>query len=186
MTSHHIVFSGETSKGTSVIIRYPLKEDLHEMWDVINELSQERTFITYQGEKISLQDEEEYLSSQLDKMLKGKTVQLLAFCDDVLVGVSSIDFLDRVEQHTGVFGITVIKSFRGKGIGALLMREVFRETAKVRPSLEIVTLWVFANNNLAIRMYEGFGFQEYGRLPRGIKLEHGYVDRISMYKSLKE
>jgi RimJ/RimL family protein N-acetyltransferase len=47
-------------------------------------------------------------------------------------------------------------------------------------------LYVFSNNAFAIKMYERAGFLEYGRLPRGVKLEHGYVDRISMYKPLKE
>jgi ribosomal protein S18 acetylase RimI-like enzyme len=149
---------------------------------MINALSQERTFIMYQGEEVSLRDEEAYLSSQLDKIRKGKTIQLLAFCEDVLVGIASVDFQDKVERHIGVFGISVIEACRSKGIGTQLMKEVFREAARVQPSLEILILWVFANNKLAIKLYEKFGFREYGRLPRGIKLEHGYVDHIAMYK----
>ena len=186
MTSPDIVFSGMTTKGVPVVIRYPKKDDLLEMWGMINELSKERTFIMYQGEEISLQDESEYLSSQLEKIEKRRSVQLLAFCDDLLVGIASVDFKDKIERHIGVFGVSVIKAFRGKGIGTQLMREVFCEAIRIQPGLEIMILWVFANNPLAITMYERFGFREYGRLPRGIKFEHGYVDRISMYKSLKE
>jgi ribosomal protein S18 acetylase RimI-like enzyme len=186
MTSPDIVFSGMTTKGVPIVIRYPKQEDLLEMWRMINELSQERTFIMYQGEEISLQEEREYLTSQLDKIQKKKSIQLVAFCDGVLAGITSIDFLEKIERHTGVFGVSVLKAFRGQGIGTQLMKEVFSEAVRVRPSLEIMILWVFSNNELAIRMYEHFGFREYGRLPHGVKLEHGYVDRISMYKSLKK
>lgn len=186
MSQSDMVFSGTTTKGVSIVIRYPRQEDLTCMWHMINELSQERTYIIYQGEDISMQEERKYLSSQLDKIHKKRTVQLLAFCDNVLAGIASVDFLDKIERHIGVFGVSVVKAFRGQGIGSELMREVFQEATTVNKDLEMMILWVFSTNTRAIQMYQRFGFQEYGRLPNGVKLEHGYVDRVAMYKSLKD
>ena len=48
-----------------------------------------------------------------------------------------------------------------------------------------IELEVAADNERAIRLYERFGFKEYGRCPRALKRENGYADEIGMVKILK-
>ncbi|MBI4009334.1 GNAT family N-acetyltransferase [Candidatus Roizmanbacteria bacterium] len=185
MEEGKIVFEGKSDKGKNIIIRYPTKTDLKAMWEYINTLSKERTYITFQGEKLTLEEEEKFLKTHLEKISKNQAVLLLVFHEGKLIGNSGIDLKERVEKHIGVFGITIAKGFRGEGIGVKLMELVISEAEKNLPNLEIITLGVFASNDVAKEMYKKFGFVEYGNLPKGLKLENGYVDHIYMYKTTK-
>jgi len=169
---------------SKVLIRYPKPSDIQAMCDYINSLSQEQTFIRFQGEKISLEEETAYLNSQLEKIKKKRAVLLLAFVGDELVGVSGIDLRDKIESHEGIFGISIAKDHRGQGIGKMLMQETLTAATKELTDLKIITLGVFANNNLALKMYQQFGFKEYGRLPGGVKYKNSYVDHVFMYREV--
>ena len=181
-----IIYQGKTKKGLPITVRYLSKDDIQKMWKLINALSQERTFITYQGEKITLIEEAKYLKSKLEKIAEKKCIQLMAFSDNKLLGTANIDMKDKVARHIGNFGIIIAKKYRGQGIGKLLMKLALDEAVKNIPDLEIVVLQVFANNSLAHKMYKKFGFVDYGRLPNGIKLEEGYRDDIFMFKNVKK
>lgn len=172
----------KTSKGKNIIIRYPQMGDMEAMWRYINILSKEKTFLRFQGEEITLEEEKQFLTSQLEKIAKKQAILLLAFHDDKLVGVAGIDMQDKVESHTGLFGISVLKEYRGEGIGSLLTKYCLDEAKKNIPELEIITLCVFSTNQAGLEMYKKEGFIEYGRLPKGIKLDDKYVDHIQMYK----
>lgn len=182
MNKGKIVFTGQSEKGKEIIIRYPQDGDAQLMQQYINIISKERTFISFQGEEISLEDETSFLNSQLGKIEKGKAVLLLVISDGKVVGISGLEMGQRIERHIGIFGISVAKDFRGEGIGSQLMELVMSEANQNIPELEIVTLGVFANNPLAKEMYTKFGFVEYGILPQGIILEQGHQDHIFMYK----
>ena len=177
-----IVHKGRLASGLHIVVRYPRTSDVEDMWKYINILSKEKTYITYQGEKISLKHEKEYLKGQLEKIEKKECAQLLLFTGKKLAGISSIDLGGRIEAHIGVFGITILKEFRGLGLGKLLMKLVLNEAKKL-PKLKIVTLQVFAENGKAAKMYKDFGFIEYGRLPKGNQYRGRFVDDILMYKS---
>lgn len=180
-----VVFKGRIQTDEEIIIRYPTKEDLNSMWEYINTLSQERTFIRYQGEKISLDEEEKYLNLLLEKIAKKEAVQLLVICEGKIVGVSDVEMQDKTAKHLGIFGITVAKDFRGRGIGTKLMETVINEAERNINKLEIIILEVFANNDLAKDLYKRFGFLQYGMLPNGVRLEKGYQDRVFMYRVVK-
>ena len=143
----------EIIDGLSVSIRYPESGDTKIMCDYINELSKEKTYITWQGEEISLEHEEKYLKGQLEKIKKNETVQLLLFVNGELSGISAIDLGERVKSHIGVFGITITQKYRGKGLGKLLMKLTLEEALNNLPKLKIITLEVFAENEKAIKMY---------------------------------
>ena len=185
MEEGKIVFKGKSDNGKEIIIRYPAKKDLKAMWEYINTLSKERTYITFQGEEVSLKEEEKFLESYLEKISKNKAIMLLAFYEGRLIGNSGIELKDKIEKHIGIFGITVAVGFRGEGIGSKLMELVLKEAKNNLPDLEIITLGVFGSNDLAKEMYQRFGFLEYGNLPNGVKLENGYVDYSYMYKTTK-
>ncbi len=172
----------EKLKIGSVILRYPKKTDLKLLYRYINKLSRERTFIIVQGERISLKQEKRYLDNQLQKIKEGKAVQLVVFVNNELVGNSQISLRGAIERHIGGFSISIAKKFRGQGLGKLLMKSVIAEAKKHLRGLEIIVLSVFADNEIAKKMYKKFGFRSYGMLPQGIKLEKGYANYIYMYK----
>ncbi len=167
-------------------IRAPKKEDLEIMLDYINELSKEKTFIRFQGEEVSKEEEENYLNSQLEKIKNHQAVQLLLLVDGNLAGLSGINLGEKIEKHLGLFGITIKKEFRGQGLGSKLMQAVIDEAIKNLPDLEIIILACYGENTLAKQMYEKFGFKQYGNLPKGIKRESGYSNHILMYKVVND
>lgn len=179
-----IVFQGKTSKNNSIIVRYPKSSDAKAMHEYINTLSKERTFIRFQGEEISFNEETKFLKKQLQKITKNMSVQLLVFSNENLIGISGIEMGEKIDKHNGIFGISIAKDYRKEGIGSLLMKLVIDEAIKNMPQMEIITLGVFGNNHIAKKMYDEFGFREYGNLPNGVKLPDGYVDHIYMYKKI--
>ncbi len=180
-----IVYQGKTKTGKEIIIRYPQIGDEKEMWRYINELSKEKTFVRFQGEEILFEDEKKYLSSLLKQIEEKKSITLLVFWSEKLVAISGINMRDKTEKHVGVFGISVAKGFRGEGIGKVLMERLFKEAKKAIPQLKIVTLEVYQKNSIAKRIYEGFGFKEYGLLPNGIMRDNAFEDAILMYKNVR-
>ncbi len=178
------VFEGDSSKGNSFLIRYPTMDDVQAMQNFINELSREQTFITYQGEQVTLEAEKEYLNKQLKRIDENKTVQLLVFSKDKLIGLCTVDLAERTSSHQGVLGIMVVKDFRGEGIGRKLMETALLEAKKNLGGLKLVTLGVFGCNISARGMYEKLGFKEYGSLPKGVLYKGQYVDHVYMYKEV--
>lgn len=65
MVDGKIVFQGQTKTGKNIIIRYPLMSDVNQMRDFMNTVSKEQTFIRFQGEQLSLEEEENYLKGQI-------------------------------------------------------------------------------------------------------------------------
>jgi len=178
------VYKGITKKGNEIIIRYPNKTDATEMLGYINTLSKEQTFILFQGEQLTLKEESRYLTSLLKKMKKGLVVTLLVFHDKTLIGVSGVEMKEKAEKHVGSLGISVANTFRGEGIGKILMELTLEEAKKNLPNLQITTLGCFADNIVAYAMYKKFGFMEYGKLPKGLLHKGSPEDHIYMYKEM--
>jgi RimJ/RimL family protein N-acetyltransferase len=186
MQAGKIIFEGVTAKGLHVVLRHPRHGDAPALLDFINTLSREQTYILFQGEQLTLKDEESYLESRLAVIAAGTGVQLLAFADGQLAGNAGIDRKWGTNRHTGELGISVAHAFRGQGVGELLMKVILDEANRQIQELEIVTLEVFGNNPVAINLYQKVGFIEFGRLPGG-RLHRGeYVDNIYMYRRLRD
>lgn len=180
-----IVFQGKSGKGKKILIRYIQKGDAGKMLDYINTLSKEQTFLRFQGEQLTIEEEERFLDGQLQKLHKNQAVHLLVFSDQELIGTASVTMLDKTDSHVGLFGISLGKGYRGEGIGKLLMKITLKEAEDKMPQLRLVTLYVFGDNILAQGMYKKFGFIEYGRLPEGSYRNGKYSDLISMFKKVR-
>jgi RimJ/RimL family protein N-acetyltransferase len=187
MTSEgKIVFEGKTGKGFDVMLRYPMRGDAPALLDFINTLSREQTYIMFQGEQITPEEEERYLEGRLAAIGGGTGVQLLAFCNGLLAGNAGVDMQWGSNRHIGVLGISVAQAFRGQGVGELLMNAIINQAVTHLASLKIVTLTVFGNNTVAMNLYAKVGFVEFGRLPGG-RLHRGqYVDDVHMYRRVRE
>lgn len=187
MNEGKIVFKGKSKKGNEIVIRYIQKGDAELMWEYINTLSKEKTYIMFQGKKISLTEERKYLKEQLRKLRNKETVQLLAFCKHKLIGVSDVIMGDEKTSmpHIGIFGLTIAKDFRGEGIGKILMENVIQEAINNISKLKMLKLTVFDNNHVAKKLYKQSGFMEYGLLPDGLLSKGEYIDEVFMYKIIK-
>lgn len=183
MLEGSVVFEGN-HKGTDILIRHVQRDDVERLLHFINTLSAEQTFITFQGEEVTLEEESRYVEGFIQKAEDHRAVKLLVFHGAELIGVADIYTKEKVESHIGVFGITLAKQWRRKGIGGLLMKTVFDEAKKNITGLKMVTLGVFGTNCFARDMYKKMGFKEYGLLPGGIQHKGDLVDHIYMYKQV--
>ena len=174
----------KTKTGKEITIRYPRKSDAEEMWRYINELSKEKTFVRFQGEEVSFEDESKYLETMLKRIEEKKSVTLMAFFGEEIIGITDINMMEKTEKHIGVFGISVAKDYRNDGVGKILMEKVIEEAKKNIEELKIIILEVYAKNSIAKRVYEGFGFKQYGLLPEGIIRDEGFDDALFMYKKI--
>lgn len=162
-------------------IRYLKKSDTKALHKYINQLSKEKTFIAYQGENISLKEEQKFVSDTIKKIKLKQKMYLVLVVNDQIIGECSIELKDKIFSHIGIFGITIAKKYRGKGWGKLLIDQAIKQAKKNLIDLKIITLQVFSNNNIGFKMYQRKGFKQYGMLPKGIKHKDKYVDDIKMY-----
>lgn len=85
-------------------------------------------------------------------------------------------------SHQCLFAIIVDEAYRGKGVGTLLLKELM-DLAKNRFSIRLLHLEVYEGNP-AMRLYQKFGFTEYGRQRRFIKENGEYLSKVLMQKRL--
>lgn len=86
----------------------------------------------------------------------------------------------RRARHAGQFGLLVVDSWRGVGLGRVLI-EVLIEWARTHAEIEKICLGVFHTNPLAYGLYQRMGFIEEGRQRGHFKLEDGTrIDEILM------
>lgn len=184
MKPGEIIFEGRTQKGQPVAIRYVQAGDLAALLKYINTISRERTYIRFQGERQTLKEEREWLTGVLAKIKNKKTVSLVAVSAGKIIGMSGLTQKDKSESHVADFGITVARGFRNQGVGSLLIKHVLSQAAKNLTGLKIVELRVFGNNPVARRLYQKFGFREFGILPQGSRHREKLVDLVYMYRTL--
>ncbi len=184
MTHGKIIFQGETENGNGFVIRYPKSDDVRMLHRYINTLSKEQTYVTFQGETISLKKEQEFLDYQLKRIGQKLAMLLLLDVDGLVAGVGGIDLKDHTSSHVGLMTISLAKEFRGKGIGGLFLDKLIEEAKINLTDMKLITLSVFAVNTAAINLYQRFGFIEYGRLPGGIFYKGEFVDQIEMCKEV--
>lgn len=89
----------------------------------------------------------------------------------------------RKLAHQCEFGIIVSNKYRNQGIGSDLIKNLIH-LGKSYFKIELLHLQVYAQNP-AIRLYERFGFKEFGRQNEWIKeRDNTYVPRIFMEKQI--
>lgn len=108
---------------------------------------------------------------------------LTALWDGVPCGIANL-YIQPYEKlaHQCLFAIIVDEKYRGRGVGAKLIRELMA-LAKERFKLEFVHLEVYQGNP-AIDLYKRLGFKEYGAQRKFMKDKGRYIDKILMQKYL--
>ena len=179
-----VVKEGTTKDGIAYIIRHPEIGDVESAWKYANRLSQERTFINFQGEEITLEDEEKFIEKHVKAISEHNGMMLFVVADGEVMGVCGVEMKGLADKHIGVLGLSLDASLRGQGLGRILMESVLTEAARTIERLKIIVLQVKAPNTLAHALYEKLGFKEYGRLPNGSSQNGELVDEILMYKNV--
>ncbi|MDO8664348.1 MAG: GNAT family protein [Candidatus Liptonbacteria bacterium] len=180
-----LIYRGITRKDTPIVIRYPKLSDAQAFLKYINALSRERTFILNQGYKFTLKEEKRWLKELMEKTQKKQAVFLSVFSGEELIGSASVVQKNKAMSHEGSFGIAIAKNFRGESIGTLLMKLTIKEARRNLKGLKILTLSIFANNPIAMKLYKKSGFKKYGSLPKGIFHRGKYINHHYLYKRIR-
>ncbi len=174
----HRILLDTTINEHQVVIRYLHPSDVKPLHRYINELSQERTYITFQGDMISLQEEEKHVKDVMVAIEQKREVKLVLVVDDVLSGSTEVILESRITAHRGNLGLSIAKQVRGMGLGELFLRTVIEEAKRVLPGLRIIQLTCFATNKPALSLYKKVGFEERGRIPGAIFYNGEYLDEL--------
>lgn len=172
-----------TRKGKRIAIRPPQKEDIDELLHFINDLVDEDTFIMM-NRRVTREEEIEYLSARLKAIEERRGFNLVACHGTRIVANAGIDLKGSRQEHVAELGISVSRGFRDEGLGSSFLEELLT-LAKGFLNPKIILLHVFENNIRARHVYGKIGFQECGRMPRGIYHKGQYIDDILMYLDME-
>jgi RimJ/RimL family protein N-acetyltransferase len=185
--SEKTVTTFTTKTGQEAVIRYAELGDAEDLTHFINTFSLEDGFTRFAGEQLSLEEEKEYIQSEVNAMEAGDAVKLFCYVDKKLAGVCDVhrdnSLLTR-KLHTGIFGVIIGQEFRGQGIGERLMSATIAEASKHISGLRLIKLDCFSVNAPALSLYQKLGFQEVGRLPNALSYKNGYVDEVIMVREV--
>ncbi len=107
------------------------------------------------------------------------TPQMVAIADEKIVGWCDVWRKPRAAlKHSGVLGMGVIESYRGRGIGKALMGATLQ--AAKQAGFTRIELTVRVDNPRAKKLYEQFGFVEEGLCRRHMRINGEYSDSYLM------
>ncbi|MEK6982421.1 MAG: GNAT family N-acetyltransferase [Candidatus Micrarchaeota archaeon] len=146
--------------------------------DFICELVDEDTYLLI-NTKPTLKQEQEWLKKNLVDQNKNQAIFLTVWDENKLVGICSAIKDKWREKNNCVVGISILKKYRGKGLGETLLRQVIKLTKqKLKP--KNIYLHVAEANKPAFELYKKVGFKEITRLPNWILHKDKYIGQIIM------
>lgn len=107
------------------------------------------------------------------------TVNLMALLDGRIVGNAGLNRGSGRRAHAAGLGIGIHDDFVGRGIGTALIGELV-DVADNWLGLTRIELNVYADNAVAIRLYEKFGFKREGVFVAYAYRDGRYVDSVAM------
>jgi RimJ/RimL family protein N-acetyltransferase len=167
----------ETALPKNLLIREAVLEDAEALQQYATALFAEALPTLLQPPQIPTVDEEREFLARCQ--MAPTCVVLVAETGNGLVGMLDFHaYRHPQRQHAGIFGMSVGRPWRGRGIGTALLDALFQWAS--RHDLHRIELEVLANNPGAIRLYERRGFQPEGRRRGAVVVEGEPVDLLLM------
>lgn len=170
-----------------IIIRSISKKDLKnpkKFQVFINSLIEENAKILM-NKKATIKQEIGYIKGVLDGAKNKTSVQIVAECDNKIVGNTDIKLEPYSRNHIGKFGIVIKNGYRGIGLGNYLMSEVIKLAAKgLNPRPKIIQLEAHINNKPAISLYKKMGFKIVAKIPKQLQYNGKLVGEVIMMREL--
>ena len=130
----------------------------------------------------SIKDEENFIDHYATD--KG-CIMITAFDGDKLVGNASLSCVIEKKKtlHRATFGIAILKSEWGQGLGKKILTELISFAKQA--GYELLELEVASTNTTAVNLYTKLGFVVYGERPNSLKLKNGeYYGELLMVLDL--
>jgi RimJ/RimL family protein N-acetyltransferase len=174
-----------TAAGEPFVVRSARPDDAANLLTYIRSIAEEVGFFIIQPAEFPATEELErkWIEDHLDH--PGKLALAAEAAGEIVGSLSFENGPFQRTAHSGTFGVSVRRDWRGKGIGTAML-ETLLEWAEKNPLIEKVDLAVFSTNASAIELYRRLGFVEEGRRAKEIKLAPGeYVDEVLMGRFVK-
>ncbi|MDP8011590.1 MAG: GNAT family N-acetyltransferase [Thermoplasmata archaeon] len=139
--------------------------------------------LTFQDNVPDINDEILWFSNLMIQIKRGNAIAVVAEQSGKVIGLCDIHKKRENSElsHIGILGISIIKDYRNKGIGTMMMKYAIE---LARNHFDILILDVFETNNRAIHLYEKLGFIKFAYIQKGIKRNGKYIGVYSMYLQL--
>lgn len=165
--------------GRNLVIRQGESQDAGNMIDYIQKVAGESDHLTFGiGEFNITVEQEKKIIEEIEK--SHNQLFLIAQIDGEIVGnlVFRAGSRQRV-SHVGEFGVSVLKSYWGLGIGRFLIQYLL-DWAKEEGIVRKINLRVKEDNLQGIALYKKLGFEEEGKLTRDFCIDGKFHDSICM------
>ena len=170
--------------GKAIVLRSLEKQDAGAAIFCLRKVSAETDFLMREVSEcgMTIAQEEDVI---VRKAENPRELLLGAFIGDTLIGMAGLNACGpyaRVRHRAGI-GVSLLSRYWGRGIGSAMLRALMElaETA----GYEQIELEVVDNNARAIALYQRFGFEAVGRIPRAMKYaDESYADLLIMIRSL--
>ncbi|MFW9794123.1 MAG: GNAT family N-acetyltransferase [Candidatus Thorarchaeota archaeon] len=119
----------------------------------------------------------------IERTNSNREILLVAHIDGEYVGHLSLQPEEwQASQHVAKLGIIVRKESRGIGIGKALM--LSGHAIASEKGYSKIVLNTFANNKIAIQLYESLGYRTVGVRKKHFNMPKGFIDEVLMEKEL--
>lgn len=170
--------------GGTCLLRRPEEGDAEMLLEYLKATSGETPYMIREPEEVrsSVEEEIEFIRKNRENP---RALMLLAFVDGKFAGCCSFaPGLDRNRtRHRCTVGISLYRSFWGRGVGTALMGEILaaaRDAGYEQAELDLVS-----TNAPAAGLYRKLGFETTGTVPHAFKYKDGtYADFLFMVKTL--
>ncbi len=127
---------------------------------------------------VTVEQEENWIQSFKDNP---DSLLLIAEINRKIIGVLNFNNYHKKRfSHVGEMGMSVHHKYRGKGIGAAMLKTLI-DWAEKNERIEKIVLKVFTLNLPAISLYKKFGFMQEGLEKKAAKIGNGeYWDNLIM------
>ncbi len=163
----------------TLLIREARKADATKMIEYIYQVAGETDFLSFGvGEfTITVQEEERIIDMHHQAI---NCLFILAIFNGEIVGMLNVKSSGKPRmRHIGEFGISVLKTHWGKGIGTALIRSMLN-WAKATNVIRKLNLKVQTNNHTAIQLYQKLGFVREGVIRRDACIDGIFYDTYAM------
>lgn len=163
----------------TLTIREARSEDAATIIRFINQISKESDYLTFgEGEfGISEEGEAEFIKA-IEK--SDNRLMICGFIEEEMVGQLSFSGGARPRiKHTGEFGVSVLKTYWGLGIGTALVNYMI-QWAMDSGIIRKINLRVRSDNQVAIHLYRSLNFVYEGTITRDFFVNGKFYDSIQM------
>ena len=112
----------------------------------------------------------------------GYHFRILALSGDEIVGKGVLELpFEEWRRHQGELRVIIAGSFQHRGLGMLLMRELYK--LALRKNVETVTVWMMKPQTAAMNLARKMGFHDQSVLPDYVKDQAGEMQDLHIMKA---